>query len=331
MSQNAPKVCVVVLNFNGMDVNEACLSSLQRSDYANLTILVVDNASTDESAAWIEQNCPRVKLLRNKKNGGWAGGNNEGIRVALAEGADFVWLLNNDVEVEPRCIRALVDYAGKNPDAGILSPVIHFMDPRDRIWFQGGMVDRAACEVTHCDTLSLFERLPQDERCASGCAMFVRSSVFKQVGPIDEQFFMYYEDTDFSIRAARAGFGIEVVEGSKLYHKVGASIGGVEGATPLKVYHIFRSGLIFWRKHLGWWQFHRRYCDGHLAKWMNALDVEWSDAVRRDRAQAVIDALWYFVSGKRNALERPASPGWFTRWVVRRPWLVARLMAFRLG
>lgn len=326
-----PRVFVVVLNYNGKDVLPECLRSLSRSNYPNVEVCVADNASTDGSPEWVEHEMPSVQVLRNGRNLGWSGGNNAGIRRALSRGAEYVWILNNDVEVEPDCLSQMIGHAKEHPDVGVLSPCIYYFEPRDRIWFAGGWNDAEHFKMSHCARVDEFRRLPNASRFVSGCAMLVRRDVFRATGLIDERFFMYCEDADFCLRAAAAGFKIDVLESAAIYHKVSASSGGELVRSPLKAYHGFRSSLLFWRKHLGWWTFHRKYCAAHLGKWVNGLAEEWACADTNARAGAIIDALWYFVSCANRPLEWPRAPAGFRNLVLRRPWLIAELMAFRFG
>ena len=112
------------------DVLPECLRSLSRSDYPNVEVCVTDNASTDGSPEWAEHEMPSVSVLRNGRNLGWSGGNNAGIRRALSRGAEYVWILNNDVEVEPDCISRMVRYAEAHPETGVLGPLIYYFEPR---------------------------------------------------------------------------------------------------------------------------------------------------------------------------------------------------------
>ncbi|MFH0908131.1 MAG: glycosyltransferase family 2 protein [bacterium] len=326
---SSPLLMVIVLNCNGMRVIRECLASLRQSTYPNFSIVVSDNASTDGSPGWVEQHHPDIKVIRNSENLGWSGANNVGIRHALERGADWIWMLNNDVEVEPDCIDQMVRFGQEHPEFAILGPLIHYFEPRDRVWFEGGRTDFETLVADHC-SYAEFSACPQEERYISGCAQLVRSDVFRRIGLIDERFFIYFEDTDFCRRAGLAGFTMDVVRSAKMYHKVSAFSGGIGERSPWKAYYMLRSGLLFWRKHLGWWAFHRRYCHGHLAKWINDLDREWSRNEGRAYVQAVLDALWYFVAGRNEPRGHPACPGWFRKGVLRRPWLVAELMAFRM-
>ncbi|RKY22919.1 MAG: hypothetical protein DRP79_10010 [Planctomycetota bacterium] len=327
---NSPRVGVVVLNCNGLGELIPCLESLRRSTYRPLEICVVDNASTDGSPERVAADFPEVNLIRSPVNLGWSRGNNRGIRHLLDKGIDYIWIINNDVEIDPDCVSRLVELCEDRPDVGVCGPLIYYWEPRDRVWFAGGYVDFDRLEAGHCSTVDEFRSLPATRRYISGCAMFVRREVFERVGLIDERFFIYCEDADFGLRAGRAGFGIEVVPEAAMFHKVSAFSGGEGAQSPFQAFQLLRSTMLFWRKHLGWWGFHRRWCAGHLGKWVNDIPYAWEDPSRRERARAIIDAVWYVLSGQRNPLERPSAPQWFVRLMRRRPWLVAELMALRL-
>lgn len=322
-----PPVHVVVLNFNGLAFNEACLRSLAASSYPATRVLLVDNGSSDGSVAWVERNRPDVGILRTGVNGGWAVGNNAGIRRALAEGAAYVWLLNNDTEMEPGCLGPLVEAAERDPQVGIVAPRMRFFADRSRVWFEGGEVSREELLTRHCD-LERFRGLPADRRYVSGCAMLVRREVFERTGLIDERFFMYYEDADFCLRAAAAGFRAEVAPDGVLYHKVAASSGGVsEHMSPFHAYHILRSEMLFWRKHLGFRAFHADWCARHLGKWVNLVPAWSADERTRPAADAIVDAVWSRTRGTMPSRVRRPAPGWFRDVMRTRPWLVARLMS----
>ena len=323
-----PPVCVIVLNYNGLAFNEACLRSLAGTTYPAMRLLLVDNGSDDGSVEWVERNRKDVAVLRTGINGGWAAGNNAGIRRALADEASYVWLLNNDTEVEPDCLARLVETAERDARIGLVSPQIRCFADRERVWFEGGEVSREALMVRHCE-LPRFRTLRIDGRYVSGCAMLVRRDVFDRVGLIDERFFMYYEDADFCLRASEAGFRSEVVPEAVLYHKVAASSGGVgEHMSAFHAYHILRSEMLFWRRQLGLRAFHTEWCARHLGKWVNNVPVWLADEVRRPAAEAIVDAVWSRARGMMRSRERHAAPAWFRAVMRTRPWLVARLMSF---
>ena len=119
-----PSVFIVVLNWNGLADTLECVRSLDAIEYQNRTVVVVDNGSANAEADQLEAARPGLIVLRSRENLGYAGGNNLGIRLALERGADYVWLLNNDTIVNPGCVTELVATGERDPQAGILSPVV---------------------------------------------------------------------------------------------------------------------------------------------------------------------------------------------------------------
>jgi len=324
-----PAVTAIVLHHNGTDYLDACFKTLLAQDHPGLTVCVVDNASTDGSPEWLQAHYPTARLLEAGGNLGWSGGNNVGIRHALQHGADWIWLLNDDIELEPNCLRNMLEFAEKHPNVRLLSPVIHLTSDRNRVWYQGGKIDFARNVVSHCASLSEFRSIARPaRRFISGCCLLVHRSVFEQAGLPDERFFMYYEDGDFSLRAEDAGFDMDVVADTRIYHHLMAATGGYHFKNPFRTYHMCRSELLFWRKHLGFWAFHRRYCLAHLSKWF--LDTDTAAPGAKAIHEAKCDALWFFLTNRRCYRRHPHSPAWFRRLMLRRAWVIIALMGFDL-
>ena len=133
-----PQVMAIVLNWNLLDDTCRCVSSLRQSDYPNLTLAVVDNGSDPDLYSQLRSRLTEdVALLRSELNLGFAEGNNLGLRYALEHGADYVLVINNDTVVAPDMVRRLVAVAEAQPDAGLLGPVIYYLQPPDQVWFAG--------------------------------------------------------------------------------------------------------------------------------------------------------------------------------------------------
>ncbi len=139
-----PPVSIIVVNWNNAADTIACVRSCNLLQYDRYDILVVDNGSTDGSIALLRgafSDSPRVTVMDARANLGFAGGNNLAIQRALDGGASFVWLLNNDTEVEARSLGALVDAALRHPECGMIGSKIYLFDPTDVLWWAGGEVD----------------------------------------------------------------------------------------------------------------------------------------------------------------------------------------------
>lgn len=245
MNNPYPKVNIVVLNYNGQDCLKRCLMSLFCLDYPNLEIVVVDNASQDGSFESARRDFSRATFIRNDQNLGFSAGNNVGIKYSLERMADFVLLLNNDTEVDKEFLARLVDKAMEKEAAGLFSPLI--LSPDGSVWFSGGKLDWWRMKALHqCDQTV---QADQAADFLSGCALLVRTEVFKQIGLLDEDFFLYWEDVDFSFRAKQAGFGLCLVPESQIVHWEKS-----EELKKNKVYWLVFSGLLFFRKNASFFQ-----------------------------------------------------------------------------
>ncbi len=230
-------VYIVVLSWNGREDTLACLASLAAVEEPDVRVIVVDNGSTDGTSEAVAHAFPEAEIVRSERNLGFAEGNNVGMRRALELGAAYVLVLNNDVEVEPRFVTALVEEAGRRPDAGALCSKILYADPPDLIWFAGASFDprsgyngRQRGYRERDD--GRFDEVTESDR-ACGAAMLVARAVLEQVGLFDAELFFYSEDTDWSLRARAAGYRHYVVPASRIWHKVSVTSGGENSPTSL--------------------------------------------------------------------------------------------------
>ncbi|MFH1754966.1 MAG: glycosyltransferase family 2 protein, partial [Candidatus Latescibacterota bacterium] len=249
-NNDSPKIAVIVLSWNGKDLTLACLESLLASHYSPLTVYLVDNASTDGSADAVRAAYGgRIRMIENAKNLGFAGGNNIGIRQALDDGADYVLLLNNDTTVAPDMISHMARAARDNPRMGVFGPKIYYESPPDQIWFAGGEVLLARGTARHIgirekDSGQFDEAREVDY--VSGCALMVRGTVIHDIGLLDESYEMYFEDTDFCMRAKLAGAGCYYVPQGRMWHKISPSTGGQMSRRKIK--RKLCSSWIFFRR-----------------------------------------------------------------------------------
>ncbi len=216
MNVAAPKplVYIIVLNYNGRAHLEYCLPSILATDYYAFRLLLVDNASSDDSLSYTQQNFPEVEILISPDNRGWAGGNNLGIEHALRKGAAYVILANNDIRVDPRWVSAAVQVAEADPRIGIVG--FKIMEPRgaDRdAGFTRAVAEWSGLQVS-------------EPRWVDGMAMVVRAALFTQIGLIDDGFFAYAEDNDFERRARAAGYRV-VATNVPVWHYSQGSFGKI--------------------------------------------------------------------------------------------------------
>jgi GT2 family glycosyltransferase len=218
----AVKLVAVVLNWNGGEDTPRAVASLE-----GIETICVDNGSTDGSDAEVERRFPGVELIRLGENRGFAGGSNAGIERALARGADWVLLLNNDAVAERGFAEALERAAAARPDAGILACKVLFEDGRTVMYagasfnawlgYSGRRAGFGGPDRSH--------ELRDVER-ADGAAMALSRALLERVGLLDERLFAYVEDVDLSLRARGHGFAVVFVPDAVVRHKGSASTGG---------------------------------------------------------------------------------------------------------
>jgi GT2 family glycosyltransferase len=254
----SPRVAAVLVNYKTPKDTLEAVSSLKANGYDNLEIIVVDNASDDGLAEMLSLEHLDVHLIRNEENLGFPGGCNVGIRKGLEMGTDYILLFNTDAIATPGMLREMVRIAESRPDIGILGPAVT-MDNGTTTWYRGGTINRTLGYTRHP---GMGEPLPPDGEdpaptdFVTGCCMLIRREVFEAVGPLEEDYFLYVDDVEFSERARRAGFQVAYCPGVVAKHKVSATAGirGTNVMTPLRAYYFARNMILFIRRHLGGWR-----------------------------------------------------------------------------
>lgn len=233
------KAIIVILNWNGKNDTLACLQSL--NGYPE--IIVVDNGSNDDSVDAIKNQFPTVQVVETGINLGYAGGNNVGIEIALKQGADAVLLLNNDTIVDPEMMNRFIEAAQKDPSVGIWGGYpLRFSNP-EHLDHLGGIWNG---EKGDFELIGLSEkkgfRTDKSLDYVCGCSIFIRREVFEKIGLLETKFFLFWEESDFAMRAKKVGFKIDVCYEALLLHKVSASF---VGGSPHKKYFWWRGRLLW--------------------------------------------------------------------------------------
>lgn len=233
-----PLVYIIILCWNGKKWLQACLSSVISTQYPNFRVLLVDNGSTDGSKEYVRKHFPEVELLLNKKNLGYAEGNNRGIRLALKKGADYVALLNQDIKVEPDWLRKMLEVAEQENNLGIISPMQYnyegsALDKNFGVLINKNKHFQVHHKRTKLDTLYEVPRI-------IGSAMLMKRKLCEKIGLFDPIYFCYHEETDLCRRAKYHGFRIGIVTSSKVYHWHRLI---QEGAKDKKLSYLFHKNL----------------------------------------------------------------------------------------
>jgi hypothetical protein len=220
-----PKIFIIILHYQNWDDTNECLNSLKKLDYDNFETIVIDN---------------------DKENRGFAGGNNLGIRQALEKGADYILLLNNDTIInQPDFLKKLVKAGERNKktlptgrQVGILGPVI-YEHRTDKIHFAGGKINWLYTKGRHITRNS--EQRTVNTDYITGCCLLIKREVIEKIGLMPEDYFLYFEDVEWCLKARRKGFECLVVPESKIWHKVSSQ--AQQGSFSYIYYHT-RNGLL---------------------------------------------------------------------------------------
>lgn len=248
-SRTSPWLSVVVVNWNGRPLLADCLGSLRDAGVGVRTLLV-DNGSADDSIAWTRERHPEVEILASPENLRWAGGNNLGLRALLdAGGEEPVLLLNNDTVVPPGSLERLVAALDETPEAWAATPRICYAEAPDAIWYDGGRVGRWTGWVAHDGIRKPAAPRPSARRFTdygTGCALLLSRHALAAVGLLDEAYWLYAEDSDYSLRLRAEGGRIVHEPASLILHKVSRSLGA---ESPRKAYLKSRSHVRLLRTH----------------------------------------------------------------------------------
>lgn len=245
---------LVVLSWNGREDTLACLASLRELASEGVSVVCVDNGSVDGTQDAVRAAFPEVTLIENGRNLGFAGGNNVGIAHALAHGADWAVLVNNDATLAADAIEALRAAAARHPDAGVLAGKVLFAGGGavERVWFAGQRVrltvGYSGRPRGHGRPDGPAYRVERETDRAVGAFMAVSRAAIGTAGMLDDDLFLYVEDVDWCVRIRHAGLAVWFVPDAIARHRVSASSGG-EGASPTALYYGARNTVVVCERH----------------------------------------------------------------------------------
>jgi GT2 family glycosyltransferase len=243
-----PSVGVLMVNYNQWELTHKCIQSVLESRGVTIVIGLVDNNSTESAPEWVE-NTPEIIFYRNSINSGFIAGNIKAYEMVSAQDVDFVILLNNDTEVESDALSLLVEHFITNEDTGLVTPAIAYAENRDILWHAGGSFIpwKMAVKQLFQNTSDLPEKAVEVDQI-SGCAMMMRTEMFKKIGYQNPGLFIYHEDVEQSLRSHQMGLRNYLVPKARIVHHVSITVGGV--LSPFAVYFTHRNRYIFASRNL---------------------------------------------------------------------------------
>lgn len=250
------KVAIILINWNSYSLVAGCIASLGEMYYNDYDIIVVDNASADDSLKNIKAQFPDVIIIESSSNLGFAGGNNLGMQYAVKQDYPYLLLLNNDTFVQPDFLQILVTYMDEHPENGVIQPMICFAHDPHLLWNGGSYFNQwtGSTYTTTPDPQGSASNGIKNIDWVSGCAFFTRSDTLKQTGLFAEELFMYYEDVDLSFRIKKAGYGCVYQPRAVIFHIAGMATKtnskGKEGfISPLIHYYNIRNRIWIAKKY----------------------------------------------------------------------------------
>ena len=240
-NSTAPLVYIVILNYNDFNETISCLKSIDKVSYVNYRIVIVDNCSTDNSIKHIKNyfskinqkykyhnnasklisNNSKINIIKSDYNGGYGYGNNIGIRFSMLNNTDYVLIINNDTVVNSCFLTNMINQYENSSNIGILSSKICFYEDPEIIWFNGGSFSKLSSKIIHYnfnekDSGQVTEK---EITFITGCLWLIPNHIIKEVGYINEDYFMYIEDLEYCYRVLSHGYKLNICNESIIYHK----------------------------------------------------------------------------------------------------------------
>ncbi|MEC1526012.1 glycosyltransferase family 2 protein [Neobacillus niacini] len=244
-------VAVIIINWNSYIDTFECLKSLEKQSYANFHVYLIDNDSTDGSYEKLKKDSQdnhfklEITFIQAGSNLGFAGANNLGIKEAYNNGIEYFWLLNNDTVVDKDALLNLVNLLNSNKKIGIVGSKIYYFET-NIIWFAGGLINKFTGKTHH---IGIGEQdkgqfnVNKEIDYVTGCSLAFRKELIDTIGYLKEDYFLYYEETDWNLKASKNGWKILYCPESIVYHKVSSSSGG-QGTSPFVQYYKLRNRFI---------------------------------------------------------------------------------------
>jgi GT2 family glycosyltransferase len=317
-----PKVRIIILNWNNLDDTLLCLESLYQSKYPSYEVIVIDNGSVENPQIILSKKYPQIIFIRNDINLGYTGGNNQGIQIALESEAEYIWLLNNDGVVLPDTLQNLIDSMQSDTRIGLISPVI-YDHQREKMLYCGTVIQADSLKRKELRAIEEYNCLKQespDRLCLWGTALLIRREVIERIGLLDERFFAYYEDVDYSLRTIDAGWRTAVETKAILLH---------ENPSIKKkriLYYMTRNQYLLIKKHSL-----PKYRVRNIAEYFSNTLIQ-AGSYRKEKAGNessfyILDGLWNACRGQYGEWKKQEQmPGLLKTLLLWHPYLLGRII-----
>lgn len=295
-----PRVCVIVLNFNGSADTMECVQSLQKLNYPDFKVLLVDNASEDTSWKAIPKEFPAIDVLETGDNLGYAGGNNAGIRWALSHGFEDVLVLNNDLVVAQDALLILENFSIQAPHATLLGPKVLSYGGQNLIHSLGTSMDwwrLRPHRAYYGQPKETGGSAPRSAQIIPGSALLLKKRLLNEVGLFGEDYFLIHEDADLCLRNLRAGFQNVVVPAAHVYHKLSKTLSSYPF---LSSYYSTRNFLVLSLSHASFFGKVATAAGLTALSVKNALRMFCSDKTEKERLSGFFSGVLDFARGRRG-------------------------------
>lgn len=277
-----PRVGIVILNWNNFSDTKETLLAIKKQTYSNFEVVIVDGRSSDNSTHRVQKLFPQYHYIYLTKDSGYSGGNNAGIKYLLSRKVNYILSMNNDVIMNSDCLENLVLYLKSNKTVGIVGPRMYSYSNRDMFQRSGGYVNifkskpmpKWIKESEATDELNN----PYEVKKLPGALILLKSEVIQKIGLMDENFFLYYGDTDWQKRVSDAGYKQIAVPQAKAYHKVSATTG--RGSMKV-LYYDSRDFLNYVFKHHGFFVLVYSFIKSYLQRMIQIINSDTSNKLKQ--------------------------------------------------
>jgi len=243
--KKAPKVISIILNYNNYPDTIKTIESVLSLEFDSNTVILVENSTNKRTIEKIRSDFPHIGIIENEKNLGYAGGNNVGIQFALSCGADYVFIINNDVILESDVLTKCVSAMEESKDTAACQPLVAMLENKETVWSAGTQWYLGYPRLFKKGTKIQKNGIITSPFGLVGCAILLRTSAIRKIGSFDESFFLLHEETDWCIRARQMKFSLLVISNAIVYHKISTTIGMF---SKIYLYYIGRNWLLVAKK-----------------------------------------------------------------------------------